>query len=266
MLLTKNELTFLKENKDQITHELLHELRKQGNEGKYQALEILDLAKDSDNYYLDAYNNRISYNGIRTLKKAFTKLKLNEIHIHELEKCLSDILYFLENYVRMTTPQGFNFVEAREYQQNFLKLLSNDEIENIITLQPRQSSKSTTTGVKLAHACCFEKDLVIGIIANKGETAREFLDKTKKILINLPIWMQPGMLVWNKGSIECESNVRILTDVPSSDSFRGYSCNYIIVDECIERDSLITIKNKTTGVINTITIGQLYKLIENKGL
>lgn len=98
------------------------------------------------------------------------------------------------------------------------------------------SSKSTTTSVKLAHLYCFKKDLTIGIVAYSGNSAREFLDKTKKILIGLPIWMQPGTVTWNKGSIECENNIRVLTDVPSSDSFRGYSCNIIVVDECAYLD------------------------------
>lgn len=235
-MLSKEEIKYFKTHKNEITDELLETLRSQGKLGKAQALEILDLPKDSDNYYLDAYNTRISYNGSRGLKKAYTKLNLSPIHISELEKCENDPLYFLRNYVRMTTPKGFDFVDSRPYQDEFIQLLSDDSIENVISMQPRQSSKSTTTSVKLAHLYCFKKDLTIGIVAYSGNSAREFLDKTKKILIGLPIWMQPGTVTWNKGSIECENNIRILTDVPSSDSFRGYSCNIIVVDECAYLD------------------------------
>ena len=235
-MLSKEEIKYFKTHKNEITDELLETLRSQGKLGKAQALEILDLPKDSDNYYLDAYNTRISYNGSRGLKKAYTKLNLSTIHISELEKCENDPLYFLRNYVRMTTPKGFDFVDSRPYQDEFIQLLSDDSIENVISMQPRQSSKSTTTSVKLAHLYCFKKYLTIGIVAYSGNSAREFLDKTKKILIGLPIWMQPGTVTWNKGSIECENNIRILTDVPSSDSFRGYSCNIIVVDECAYLD------------------------------
>lgn len=93
------------------------------------------------------------------------------------------------------------------------------------------SSKSTTTAVYLSHLFLFREDLTMGIVAYKGEMAREFLDKTKKILGSLPIWMQNGVITWNKGSIEGENNSRILTDVPSENSFRGYSCNILVVDE-----------------------------------
>lgn len=236
MLLSAQEIKYFQENKSEITEELLELLRNQGKEGKRQALEILDIPKDNDNYYLDAYGSRISYNGIRSLKKAFTKMQLSKIHLIEIEKCSKDILYFLNNYIRMTTPKGFNFIDARGYQNEFLKILENRSYENIISMQPRQSSKSTTTGVYFSHLFCFSQDLTIGIVAYDGESAREFLDKAKKMIISLPIWLQPGMVVWNKGSIECENNIRILTDSPSSDSFRGFSVNVIVVDECAYLD------------------------------
>ena len=83
----KNEtIEFLKNNKDQITSELLSEIRSFGNAGKHLALEILDFPKDSEQYYLDSFGNRISFNGNRRIKKQFTKLNLSPIHIEEIEK------------------------------------------------------------------------------------------------------------------------------------------------------------------------------------
>lgn len=257
-MLSKEEIKYFQTHKNEITDELLETIRAQGKLGKAQALEILDLPKDSDNYYLDAYNTRISYNGSRGLKKAYTKLNLSPIHISELEKCANDPLYFLRNYVRMTTPKGFDFVDSRPYQDEFIQLLSDDSIENVISMQPRQSSKSTTTSVKLAHLYCFKKDINIGIVAYSGNSAREFLDKTKKMLIGLPIWMQPGTVTWNKGSIECENNIKILTDVPSSDAFRGTSTNIIVVDECLEFNTTINIYSETLNKSFNIKIGDFY--------
>lgn len=114
------------------------------------------------------------------------------------------------------------------------------------------SSKSTTTAVYLSHLFLFREDLTMGIVAYKGEMAREFLDKTKKILIALPIWMQTGVITWNKGSIEGENNIRILTDVPSENAFRGYSC--------IHENSVVEVKNKLSGKISKLTLKELYNL------
>jgi hypothetical protein len=62
-------IDYLKSNQSEITEELLETLREQGNKGKQLALEILDMDKDEEQYYLDAFGNRISQNGNRSIKK-----------------------------------------------------------------------------------------------------------------------------------------------------------------------------------------------------
>lgn len=228
----EDTIEYLKSNKHEITGELLDALRAHGNEGKQLALDILDLEKDNEQYYLDAYGNRISFNGNRRLKKAFTKMTLHPIHIEELEKCAKDIHYFKDNYIKIKTKSGVNFPDIRPYQDDFLNAIIPDNNEDNIGLMGRQSGKSISTAIYLAHRFNFSKDLNIGIVGNKGAQAREFLANTKNILIELPVWMQQGINVWNKGSIENESKMRILTDVPNSDAFRGYTIAILVVDEC----------------------------------
>ena len=94
------------------------------------------------------------------------------------------------------------------------------------------SGKSISTSIYLTWLFLFRVNLTIGICANKGKLAAEFLNNVKNILLSIPIWMQQGITIWNKGSIENENGTRILTDVPSSDSFRGFTCDVVVVDEC----------------------------------
>lgn len=258
-IFTKEHIKYFKNNKHEITQELLETLRAYGNEGKHIALEILDLETDNESYYLDSYGHRISYNGNRRLKKPFTKLDLHPIHIEELEKCSNDVHYFKDNYVKIKTPKGVDFPDLRDYQDNFIDVLKDDLLEDVVSLQPRQSGKSVTVGIYLSHVYTFYKDMNIGIAANKAGMAREFLDKTKNILISLPIWMQLGCKVWNKTFIENENGMRILTDATSADSFRGHTCHIVIVDECIEYNEIITIRNDRTGLVEDIKIGEFYK-------
>lgn len=224
-------IEFLKNNKEHVTTELLEELRSFGNEGKHLALEILDFPKDSEQYYLDSFGNRITFNGNRQLKKQFTKLDLSPIHIEELQRCADDIHYFKDNYIKIRTKSGVNFPELRKYQNDFINEIIPDENESVIGLMGRQSGKSISTGIYLCHQYNFNKELNIGIVANKGSMAREFLANVKNMFIELPIWMQQGTLIWNQGSIQNESKMRVLTDVPSSDSFRGYSIHILVIDE-----------------------------------
>lgn len=230
-IINKETIEYLKNNKQEITDNLLILLRTFGNEGKQIALDILDIEKDNEQYYLDAFGNRMSFNGNRRLKKAYSKINLSPIHISEIKKCKNDIHYFKDNYVKIKTKKGINFPDLRQYQNDFIEEIIPDENESIVGLMGRQSGKSVTTAIYLAHKYNFDKDINIGIVGNKGPQAREFLSNTKNIIIELPIWLQQGTIVWNKGSIENEMGMRILTDVPSSDSFRGFTIALLVCDE-----------------------------------
>lgn len=238
-IFTDDVIDSLRKDKSQITSELLESLRAQGNDGKQLALEILDIETDNEQYYLDAYGNRISFNGNRRLKKAFTKLPMSKIHEIELKRCAEDIHYFKDNYVKIKTQSGVNFPDLRSYQDEFLNILLPDKHENIAGKMGRQSGKTVSTSIYLSWVYSFRMDLNIGIVANKGAMAREFLANAKNILIELPVWMQQGVASWNKGSIENESNMRMLTDVPNSDSFRGFSISILVIDEAAAIKSTI---------------------------
>jgi hypothetical protein len=230
-IFTPEVIQHYKTNKHLITSELLAELRSHGNEGKDIALEILDTEKSDDNYYLDAFGEKISNNGNRDQKKAFTQMKLSKIHLEEIERCKNDLMYFKDNYVKILTKSGYTFPETRPYQVEFLKDMDGDD-ENIVSLQGRQSGKSITVSIYLAHKFNFGQNMNIGICANKGPLAREFLNNVKNIFEALPMWMRVGVTVWNKGSIESEAKMRILTDVPGPSAFRGFTCAILVIDEC----------------------------------
>lgn len=262
MILSAEQIKVLKENKNLITSEILSELRKT-KEGKSVALEILDIEKDSEDYYLDAFGGRIAFNGNRQIKPFHTKINLSDIHIQEIKKCSEDIDYFKNNYVQFRTKSGIGFPDHREYQEKFIHSL-NDENDQYLVVFPRQAGKSATTAVWLTWLFLFKEQINIGICANRGSTATDFLANVKNIFSLLPIWFQQGIKVWNVKRIEGENGTRILTDATSGDSFRGSTMNVVVVDECIEYNSIITLKNKTTGKIKDIKIGDFYNLQEQK--
>lgn len=259
-IFNKDVIEYYKNNKHEITSELLQTLRSYGNAGKHIALEILDFEKDNEQYYLDAFGNRMSVNGNRRLKKPFTKMDLAPIHIEELTRCSADIHYYKDNYVKIRTKSGVDFPEVRQYQNDFISLLDSDD-EGVVGLMGRQSSKSISTSIYLSHLSIFNNEKNIGIVANKGGLAREFLSNVKNIFIELPIWMQVGVKTWNKSFVEFENSMRILTDVPSQDSFRGFSIHVAVIDECIEYNETITIRDNETGEIKNIKIGDFYNLL-----
>jgi len=115
------------------------------------------------------------------------------------------------------------------------------------------SGKTISTGIYLTHLYNFNKDINIGIVANKGPMAREFLANVKNMFSELPIWMQQGTTTWNKGSIESESMTRILTDVPTQDAFRGFTIS------CLSGNSEVNVYDKIDKKYKTITFAELYE-------
>lgn len=200
------------------------------NKEKDAVIESLEIQKSPDGFYLDAFGNPISYNGIKTLKRAYSKLPLTKTHIEEIEKCSEDMFYFINNYCRILTKDGVTYPEFRQYQTDFLKILNSNN--DVVSSLPRQSGKSISSALYLLWKALFSKDINIGICANQLSLAMEVLDKIKKIYILLPIWLQLGVEAWNKTYIVLENGTRIMTAAGNSDSFRGFSMHIMLIDEC----------------------------------
>lgn len=249
-IFTKEVIQHLKDNKDEITPELLESLRKT-KKGKQLALDILDIEQNEEGYYLDAFNNIISYKNIPSLKRINTKLDIHDIHIHEIKKCQEDIFYFMTNYVKIKTPKGVNFPDLRYYQLEFLDCIIKDENESIVGLLPRQSGKSVSVGIYIVYLSLFEKDVNIGIAAQKHSMSTEFLTKVKDIFVQLPIWLTPGVNTWNMKSISLENGVRVLSDRAGSSAFRGHTC--------LRGDTEVEILED--NVKKTVTLDELYTKI-----
>jgi len=215
-------------NKHMITSSLLKSIREHN---KQMAVDILELPKDEEGFYLDSFGKQISYKRIPNLKNISRKLSLFPIHAIEIEKCSKDIFYFMENYVKIKTKSGIDFPELRHYQREFLKTIIEPENESIVGLLPRQSGKSITVSIYLCWLAIFHKDANIGIAAQKISMAKEFLIKIKDIFTLLPIWLTPGVKAWNELSISLENGIRILIDTASSDAFRGHTITYMVCDE-----------------------------------
>ena len=200
------------------------------NTEKANVLKLLDIPKNDEGYYLDAFGNSCSYNGIRTLKRPYTKLPLTQDHLTEIQKCSEDLFYFVRNYCRILTKTGVTFPEFRQYQIDFLEKMSTGN--DVVATVCRQAGKSVSVGLYLLWRALFTKDINIGICANKLSLATEVLDKIKKIFIQLPIWLQQGLEAWNKTYIIFENGTRIMTSAGDSDAFRGYSIHIMMIDEC----------------------------------
>lgn len=93
---------------------------------------------------------------------------------------------------------------------------------------------TTTAVVVLLHYILFNKSKTVAILANKGDAAREVLDRIQLAFEALPPWLQQGVIEWNKGSIELENGCKVIAAATSSSAVRGRSCLAGDTRVCVE--------------------------------
>ena len=170
------------------------------------------------------------YLGNPNLKKANTEIEFTEEQISEFIKCREDPVYFAKNYIKIiNVDEGLVSFNMWPFQEKLIKRFHDNRFN--ICMMPRQTGKSTTSVSYLLHYAIFNDSVNIGILANKAQTARDLLGRLQTAYENLPNWMQQGILVWNKGSLELENGSKIMAASTSAAAVRGMSFNIIFLDE-----------------------------------
>ena len=144
----------------------------------------------------------------------------------------------------------------------FQEKLINNFHENRFNIckMPRQTGKSTTVVSYLLHYAIFNDSVNIGILANKAATARELLGRLQTAYENLPKWMQQGIMVWNKGSLELENGSKILAAFYVCKCCLSMSFNILFLDEFAFVPNHI-VDSFFASVYPTITSGKNTKVI-----
>ena len=120
---------------------------------------------------------------------------------------------------------------------------------------------NTTTAVAyLLWTILFQDSQSIAVLANRGNTARSILGKLQLAYENLPMWMQQGVVEWNKGRVELENGSVIIADSTSSAASRSGSFNIVFLDEFAFVPSNIA-SEFITSVYPVITAGTKTKII-----
>ena len=164
------------------------------------------------------------------LKKVGVNIEFTQEQIQEYVKCANDPIYFVNNYVKIVhVDKGLIPLDLYEYQERMINIFNDNRF--VITKMPRQSGKSTAVVAFILHYLLFNSDKNIAVLANKAELARELLDRVKKAYENLPLWLQQGVVVWNKGSIEVENGSKILATSTTGSAARGQSFSMVFLDE-----------------------------------
>ena len=77
-------------------------------------------------------------NNIKLLKGDLVFQRTPE-EIEEWKTCRNDIIYWATEYAKLMTPEGIKNVKLRDYQERYLRHVSDNQLS--VTISPRQSGK-----------------------------------------------------------------------------------------------------------------------------
>ena len=170
------------------------------------------------------------YNGNVNIKRKGVTIEWTQEKVEEYLKCAKDPIYFAEKYIQIVhVDHGLIPIDLYKYQKDIVRKINRNRRVAVVT--SRQAGKTTTAVCVILHYILFNEHKTVALLANKGDAAREILDRIKIAYEALPKWMQQGVVEWNKGSVEFENGCKIIASATSSSSIRGKSVSFLYIDE-----------------------------------
>ena len=200
-----------------------------------------------------------SYLGNANLKKIGTTISFTEEQIQEYYKCSEDPVYFIDNYCMIVTlDHGIQPFKLYDCQKTKIKLIHDNR--KVILMEGRQQGKTTSAAAYILWYTIFQESKSVAILANKSTTAREIMSRYQLMYEYLPIWMQQGIKVWNKGDVELENGSKVFTSATTASGIRGKSVNMLYIDEASIIPNNIA-DAFFTAVYPVISAGQTTKIL-----
>lgn len=194
------------------------------------------------------------------LRAANQAMQLTKDQVAEWMKCKKDPEYFIENYIRILDVDSNQLVpfKMRPFQKELISKIHKNRFT--IGKVSRQVGKTTAVRSYIIHQLIFFSNMRIGIFANKGEVAKKILEELQRSYELLPIWMQQGIVEWNKHTCQFENGSTLMATATASSSGRSGTYNMIMLDEFAFVDRHIA-EDFFTSVYPTISSGSTTKVV-----
>jgi hypothetical protein len=197
------------------------------------------------------------YLGNQNLKGKNAQIEFDSNMVKEYLKCAKDPIYFSEAHIKIVhVDHGLIPIRLYDYQKDIIEEITNNRRVAVNT--SRQAGKTTTAAAVILHYVLFNEYKTVALLANKGDAAREILDRIKIAYEALPKWMQQGVVEWNKGSVEFENGCKIIAAATSSSGIRGKSISFLYIDETAFVENW---ENFFASVFPTISSGDTTKIL-----
>ncbi len=197
------------------------------------------------------------YHSNPTLKRAGFKIDFTPEQIQEYIKCTNDPIYFVETYMKIVhVDRGLINFKLYDWQVEMINAMKNERFCAFCVA--RQGGKSIAVGAFLLWYILFHPLKMVGLLANKGDTAQEILGRIENAYQTLPIWLTQGVIEWNKRSFVLENGSKIIAAATSDANVRGFTFNMIYLDEVAHVERY---EEFAASVLPTVSSGQTTKVI-----
>ena len=155
----------------------------------------------------------------------------------EFRRCATDILYFVNHFVHVSTPDRGRVLMStsdRPAQETLLLDLADKNLRRIIALKSRQVGFTTTCAIAALWWAFFHPDQYVLFISRREDDARDILAKARYAYNWLPAWMQergPQRTDQTTQRMTFDNDSLIRSEQSQSDPARGQTATLIIVDE-----------------------------------
>ncbi|MFW6225795.1 MAG: terminase large subunit domain-containing protein [bacterium] len=189
--------------------------------------EILD--KQNKGYKI-TLSEKIWFKGQVGVRKPGLQFAMTKEELDEYSKCKMNIHYFAEKYCKIKREDGtIGPMTLRDYQKDIIDLFTQNNYS--ILMASRQTGKTISAAITILHFSLFNKDKGTMIVANKGATVVEIVDKIKNIYKLLPFFLKKGIVNWNQSSIVFDNGCRIKTDKRTKEPAIGFTIDFLYIDE-----------------------------------
>jgi len=163
------------------------------------------------------------------LRKGGITFAYTDEEIEEIKRCQKDPLYFADKYAFSMTDEGIQKIQLRDYQREIIK--GYHENRSCVLLSSRQSGKTVMSSIFLVWYFCFNIDKNLVIVANKGATTTEIVDKIKNVYYNLPFFLKPGIYTNNLTQMTFDNGCRLYGFTTSKTPALGFTVHFLYADE-----------------------------------
>lgn len=158
------------------------------------------------------------------------KRQLGVLEMLEWIKCSLDPIYYCKKYITITLADGgLSKFKMFKYQEEMIELFEGNRFT--VACLGRQLGKTTVVAAYLTYVAHFHETKQCAVLANKADQAQEIMERIQQSYESLPLFLKPGVRVYNKRSVTFWNKAKIFSGASSKSSVRGRSISILYWDE-----------------------------------